>query len=110
MTPVVILGGGLAGLGAAYFLKQPWTLVEKSARVGGLIKTEDIDGFLFDPTGHWLHLRDPEVKQLVHEVWLLDEEEYAKVGGKYAGTPEGIRRFAELLDMIWAARLLAGMR
>ena len=27
---------------------------------------------------------------LVHEVWLLDEEEYAKVGGKYAGTPEGI--------------------
>ena len=47
---------------------------------------------------------------LVHEVWILNEEEYARVGGKYAGTPEGLRRFAELLDMIWAARWLAGLR
>jgi len=46
--------------------------VERSDRVGGLIKTEDLDGFLFDPTGHWLHLRDPEVKALVHERWLKD--------------------------------------
>jgi len=41
---------------------------------------------------------------LVHEVWLLDEEEYAKVGGKYDGNPEGYKRFAELLDLVWAAR------
>lgn len=70
MDPIVILGGGLAGLGAAYFLERPWRLVEKSDRVGGLIKTENIDGFLFDPTGHWLHLRDPEIQRLVHEAWL----------------------------------------
>jgi hypothetical protein len=47
---------------------------------------------------------------LVHEVWLLNEEEYAKVGGKYDGNPEGYKRFAELLDMIWAARALYLMR
>jgi hypothetical protein len=46
---------------------------------------------------------------LVHEVWILNEEEYRKVGGKYTGTAEGLRLFAELLDMIWAARTL-GMR
>jgi hypothetical protein len=41
---------------------------------------------------------------LVHEVWLLNEEEYAKVGGNYNGDPEGYKRFAELLNLIWAAR------
>ena len=42
---------------------------------------------------------------LVHEVWLLSEEEYAKVGGKVDGSPDGYRRFAELLDLVWLARL-----
>jgi len=69
-APIFILGGGLAGLSTAYFLKRPWRLIERSDRVGGLIKTESIDGFLFDPTGHWLHLRDPEIKRLVTETWL----------------------------------------
>ena len=74
MEPVVILGAGLAGLSTAYFLEgRPWRLVEKTERVGGLIKTEVIDGFHFDPTGHWLHLRDPEVKALVEERWLPGE-------------------------------------
>jgi len=70
MEPILILGGGLAGLSTAFFLKHPWRLIEKSDRVGGLIKTESIEGFLFDPTGHWLHLRDPEIKSLVTEKWL----------------------------------------
>jgi protoporphyrinogen oxidase len=67
---VVILGGGLAGLSAAHFLTRPWLLVERSERVGGLIKTEVIDGCAFDPTGHWLHLRDPEIRALVDGTWL----------------------------------------
>lgn len=70
MEPIVILGAGLAGLSTAHFLKRPWRLVEKSDRVGGLIKTEVIDGCYFDPTGHWLHLRDPEIQELVNTVWL----------------------------------------
>jgi len=73
MEPVVILGGGLAGLATAYFLEQPWQLFEKTERVGGLVKTEQLeDGFLFDPTGHWLHLRDPEIKERVTGEWLPD--------------------------------------
>jgi hypothetical protein len=43
---------------------------------------------------------------LVHEVWLLDEQEYAKLGGSSDGNPEGYKRFAELLNLIWAARSL----
>lgn len=42
---------------------------------------------------------------LVHEAWLLTEEEYGKLGGaSAASSPEGYRRFAELLAMIFGAR------
>ena len=45
---------------------------------------------------------------LVHEVWLLNEQEYAKLGGSNAdlNSADGYKRFAELLDLIWAARWL----
>jgi protoporphyrinogen oxidase len=47
--------------------------VEKESRVGGLVRTEVMHGgFRFDPTGHWLHLRDPGMKALVHERLLPD--------------------------------------
>jgi hypothetical protein len=41
---------------------------------------------------------------LVHEVWLLNADEYAKVGGSDVGTPQGYLRFAELLNMIFGVR------
>jgi hypothetical protein len=44
---------------------------------------------------------------LVHEVWLLNEEEFRKLGGNLdLSTPDGYKRFNELLDLIWAARWL----
>lgn len=73
MQSPVILGGGLAGLSAAHFLTGPWLLVEKTERVGGLTKTDVIDGFYFDPTGHWLHLRDKQIKNLVETRWLPNQ-------------------------------------
>ncbi len=73
IEPVLILGGGLAGLSTAYHLRRPWLLVEKESRVGGLVRTETMHGgFRFDPTGHWLHLRDAGMKALVHERLLPD--------------------------------------
>ena len=73
IEPVLILGGGLAGLSTAFHLRRPWLLVEKESRVGGLVRTEVMHGgFRFDPTGHWLHLRDPGMKALVHEQLLPD--------------------------------------
>lgn len=64
-SEVVILGGGLAGLSAAYHLGHDFRVIEKSDRVGGFCQTEVRDGFTFDKTGHWLHLRDPAFKALV---------------------------------------------
>ena len=65
---VVILGGGLTGISTAFHLRRPWLLVEKEARLGGHARTDETRGFHFDKTGHWLHLRDPYMKQLVAEL------------------------------------------
>jgi protoporphyrinogen oxidase len=62
---VLILGGGLAGLSAGLHLERGFRILEKSDRIGGMCKTEVRDGFSFDHTGHWLHLRDPEMQRLV---------------------------------------------
>jgi hypothetical protein len=61
-----------------------------------------LSGQLAGKTLYTVYRRDSA--GLVHEVWLLNEEEYAKVGGKYDGSPDGYRRFAELLDLVWLAR------
>ncbi len=68
---VVILGGGLTGISAAIHLgaaAQPWVLFEREARLGGHARTDERDGFRFDKTGHWLHLRDPGVKKMVADL------------------------------------------
>ena len=41
---------------------------------------------------------------LVHEAWILTAEEYARLGGVDAGTPDGFIKFLELLNFIFAAR------
>ncbi len=64
---VVILGGGLTGISAALHLRAPWVMFERERNLGGLAVTRERDGYRFDRTGHWLHLRDPGMKKLVAE-------------------------------------------
>lgn len=51
-----------------------------------------------------------DVTGQVHEVWLLTPEEYRRLGGEDTGNPQGYKRFAELLDIIWAARAAGWLR
>src|SRR3954462_8108985 len=68
-TDCLILGGGLAGLSPAYHLNALGPLdslvVEKGATVGGTAGTISQDGFVFDQTGHLLHLHDEYGKKLI---------------------------------------------
>jgi protoporphyrinogen oxidase len=65
---VVILGGGLTGISAAMHLQRPFLLLEKNDRLGGHARSDQRDGYTFDKTGHWLHLRDPYTKQLIADL------------------------------------------
>ena len=67
---IVILGGGLAGLATAYFLGDaPHVVIEAEASPGGLCRSRTVDGFVFDYTGHLLHVRDPRVEGLLDRLW-----------------------------------------
>lgn len=69
--PVVVIGGGPAGLTAAYELTkqnvQPIVL-EQSNQVGGISRTETYKGYRFDIGGHRFFTKVSEVDQLWHEI------------------------------------------
>ncbi|MBI3621083.1 MAG: FAD-dependent oxidoreductase [Nitrospirae bacterium] len=68
---VVILGAGLAGLSAAFHLRQAgasFGLYEREGVVGGLCRSMRRDGFTFDCTGHLMHFRRPEIKALAERL------------------------------------------
>jgi len=65
-APVLILGGGLAGLSTAYHLRKiPNIVIEREAHPGGTARSFYMKGFTFDITGHLLHLHNPYTKKLI---------------------------------------------
>ena len=74
--PVVVVGGGISGLSAAYYLARGGAevrLFEASARLGGNLRTEEHDGFLYD-VGPDAFLRSkPAGVELCHDLELDSE-------------------------------------
>jgi len=67
----VILGGGLAGLAFAENIsKKGFTVIviEQDSKVGGLSKTLNYKGFLFDYCAHRFHSANPNVMNYVKEI------------------------------------------
>src|SRR5665213_229741 len=65
----LILGGGPAGVSAAYHLKgAEHLIVESKDSLGGLAGSVNKNGFCFDYTGHLLHLHDPYTLKLIPEL------------------------------------------
>ncbi len=70
---VLILGGGIAGLATAFELHQqkvPFLLLEAGARVGGVIFSEQVDGFNVDGGPDALLIQKPEGIKLCQELGL----------------------------------------
>ena len=73
MKKVVILGGGLSGISTAYFLQnQDWvdsiTILEKEPTTGGLCRTIEKNGYLYDIGPHILFSKDKEMLNLMLSV------------------------------------------
>ena len=77
-----VIGAGLAGLSTLIHSRQKdkqdsLQVLEAADHVGGKARSEQIDGFTFDVTGHWLHLRDDKMRALV--IQACGEEHFAPV-------------------------------
>lgn len=78
---IVIVGCGISGLTSAWILQKFFkkeikiTFVEKSERIGGLIRTDKINGFLCErgPRSLKIGNNSHEIVELIQEVGLKDE-------------------------------------
>ena len=72
---VVIVGAGIAGLAAAYELSRhsvSFTVLERAPRAGGVILSEEIDGYTIDAGPDSLLIQKPDGIALCEEIGLGD--------------------------------------
>jgi oxygen-dependent protoporphyrinogen oxidase len=88
LKPVAIIGAGITGLTAAFYLKRkgiPVTVYEASGRVGGVIQSLRQDGYLAEFGPNTLLETSPKIGQLVRDAGLqsrrLDPD--PKAGARY---------------------------
>jgi protoporphyrinogen oxidase len=105
-SEVVVIGAGITGLSAAMELGDRCRVFEKAAGPGGLAVSETIDGYTFDRTGHWLHLRDAEVEAAA-ESWLPDgwlqveRKSRAYSRGVLTGYPFQVHLHGHEPELVW---------
>ncbi len=102
-TGVVIAGGGISGLTTAYELSKKgvdFVLVEKTGRLGGLVGTDRVDGFILDHGPDAFLTQKPEALSLAAELGLTPRvvptnlarrSVYVLWRGELRKLPEGMR-------------------
>ncbi|HEY4361464.1 MAG TPA: protoporphyrinogen oxidase [Bryobacteraceae bacterium] len=100
--PVVIVGGGIAGLSTAYELAKanvPYTIVEQRPRLGGVIQTSTRDGCVIEAGPDSFISQKPEALALIKELGMESEVigsndhsrlTYILRHGKLVRLPEGV--------------------
>lgn len=108
-APVIIVGGGLAGLSCARRLMQgniPFLIIEAERELGGRIKTAQVDGFLLNYGFQVLQTAYPEARQVL-DFTRLDLKPFApgamiRIGAKFHRVADPMRRPRDLLATLKA--------
>jgi oxygen-dependent protoporphyrinogen oxidase len=102
-SEIAIVGGGISGLSAAYYLAKagvPSVLIEKLPRLGGVIQTERIDDCLIEGGPDSFLSAKPEALELIRELGLEDEvigsndhlrKTFIRRRGRMVAMPEGLQ-------------------
>ncbi len=115
---IVILGGGISGLSAAWFLAKKYeraqmTLIEKEGRLGGLVQTSHEGGFLFEKGPRTFQAsRYPNLLELIRELGLEQEVIFSDPGAKprYLWCGGRLRSIASFLPQILPALICEPFR
>lgn len=126
---VVIIGGGISGLSAAYYLKKagvPSTIVETRPYLGGVIRTEQVEGCLIE-TGPDSYLSvKPWATDLIRDLGLDGEligsndhlrKTFIRKSGRMIPLPDGLQmmvptRIAPMVTtglLSWGTKLRMGL-
>jgi oxygen-dependent protoporphyrinogen oxidase len=107
MTRIAIIGGGISGLSAALTLEEhrrsgaavDYVLYESSPRLGGVLRTEHIDGCLVEAGPDSFITEKPWATDLCHALGLgdqligsndADRKTYILVNGRLVVMPDGL--------------------
>jgi protoporphyrinogen/coproporphyrinogen III oxidase len=76
VTEVAIVGGGISGLSTAYYLSRrgvPSTILESRPRLGGVIRTESVQGCTLEAGPDSFLSAKPAALELIGELGLADQ-------------------------------------
>lgn len=125
---VVIIGGGISGLSTAYYLSKAGiraTLIERAPRLGGVIRTERIEGCIVEGGPDSFVTVKPAAKELATELGLggelIGSNDYKRAtyiwrGGRLIKLPDGMMmmvpgKFAPMVTtplLSWTGKIRAG--
>ncbi|HEY0726291.1 MAG TPA: FAD-dependent oxidoreductase [Pyrinomonadaceae bacterium] len=74
-APVLVIGGGPAGIAAAIALGSDGLLLEGAQTLGGLSMSLSFGGAVFDLGGHSFHTPHPQIREMVFEALDMFEQE-----------------------------------
>ena len=102
MTSVAIVGGGITGLSAAYYLNRAGvevTLIESSPRLGGVISTDVVQGCVIEGGPDSFLAAKPAAMELIRELGMADDVigsndsqriTYIRRNGRFVPLPDGL--------------------